>query len=350
VEVQATSEQLQTESSTISAGVSSEVVDSIPNVTQNPLYYLTLQSNVQPRAQTYTSQTINSAGVGVAGRAELSAIGVNGGRAFENDIQLDGLPITGDGFNEMTIVPNEEGIQEARVISNNFTADYGRGQSVMAMSTKSGTNGFHGQANYLLRNEALNANLWGNKIQGIRRPAFKRNNFGGAFEGPIKKDTLFFFSSYHYMMQNIGGTNLRTVPTALERIGDFTQTMQQGANGQPSPAQLFNPYSTTLIAPNLYQRAPITPAKITAALLPNSAANAAALLMYSFYPLPNRTPDDVYNTNNFQSYTVNTVRTQSSNNRVDFKHGRQSIYGTGGIYWDECTAGCLQRSSSLHNV
>ena len=337
VEVQATTEQLQTESSTLSSGVDARVVDAIPNITQNPLYYLTLQSNVQPRAQTYTSQTINSAGVGVAGRAELSAIGVNGGRAFENDIQLDGLPITGDGFNEMTIVPNEEGIQEVRVISNNFTADYGRGQSVMAMSTKSGTNGFHGQANYLLRNEALNANSWGNKIQTplIRRPAFKRNNFGGAFEGPIKRDTLFFFSSYHYMRQNIGQTNLRTVPTDLERTGDFTQTMQQGANGQPSPAQLFNPYSITQIGTNLYQRAQITPAKITPALLPNPAANTAALLMYSFYPHPNRTPDDVYNTNNFSSYTVTTLREQSSNNRVDFKHGKQSIYGTGGIYWDD---------------
>ena len=67
---------------------------------------------------------------------------MNGGRAFENDIQLDGLPITGDGFNEMTIVPNEEGLQEVRVISNDFTADYGHGQSVMEMTTRSGTNDF----------------------------------------------------------------------------------------------------------------------------------------------------------------------------------------------------------------
>lgn len=336
VEVQAAAEQLQTESSSISQAISPVAVASIPNITLNPLYYLTLQGNVQPRAETYTSQTINSAGVGVAGRAELSSIGVNGGRAFENDIQLDGLPITGDGFNEMTIVPNQEGIQEVRVISNNFTADYGRGQSVMEMTTRSGTNTFHGEVNYLVRNEALNANTWGNKIQGIKRPPFKRQNFGGALGGPIKKNTLFFFSSFHYMMQNIGGTNLRTVPTDLERVGDFTRTMQQGANGQPAPAQLFNPYSITQIAPNLYQRAQITPAKITPDLLPEGpAAFNAAVLMYSFYPHPNRTPDDVYNTHNFQSTTVTTLRLKTSNNRVDFKHGRHSIYGSGGIYWDD---------------
>jgi Carboxypeptidase regulatory-like domain/TonB dependent receptor-like, beta-barrel len=334
VQVQASTEQLQTDSTSISQGVSQLVVESIPNITQNPLYFLTLQNNVQPRSETYTSQTINSAGVGVAGRAELSAIGVNGGRAFENDIQLDGLPITGDGFNEMTIVPNEEGIQEARVISNDFTADYGHGQSVMEITTRSGTNAFHGEANYLIRNEALDANTWLNKYEGIRRPAFKRNNFGGALGGPIKRNSIFFFSSYHYMMQNIGQSYLETVPTDLERQGDFSETMIQGSNGQPSPAQIFNPYQVTQIGTNLYQRAPITPAKITAAIVPDPTAYTAALAMLNFYPTPNRTPDDQYNTHNYQSYVINTLREQSSNNRIDFKHGNQSFYGSGGIYWD----------------
>jgi hypothetical protein len=335
VQVQATTEQLQTESSTISQSISPVVVNSIPNVTQNPLYFLTLLNNVQARQETYASQTVNSAGVGVAGRAELSAIGVNGGRAFENDIQLDGLPITGDGFNEMTIVPNEQGIEQEQVISNNFTAEYGHGQSVMEITTKSGTNDFHGEADWLIRNEALNANSWGNKFENIKRPPFKRNYFGGALGAPILKDKLFFFSSFLYMMQNIGLTRLATVPTDLERTGDFTHTFQQGANGQPVAAQLYNPYQITQIAPNEYQRAPITPAVITPSLLPDPSANASAQLMYSFYPHPNRSPDDVYNTNNFQSSVVETIRQKSSNNRVDFKHGKQSFYGSGGIYWDD---------------
>ena len=121
--------QLQTDSSTVSAGVSAQVIDVIPNITENPFYYTTLQNGVQPRNETASSQTLNSFGIGVAGRSEFSAFGVNGGRAFENDIQLDGLAIMGDGFNEASIIPNEEGIQEVRVINNNFTADYGHGQS-----------------------------------------------------------------------------------------------------------------------------------------------------------------------------------------------------------------------------
>ncbi len=324
VEVTASAQQLQTDSSSVSAGVNAQVIAAIPNITENPLYYASLQNGVVPRNETANSQTNNSFGIGVAGRAEFSAIGVNGGRAFENDIQLDGLPIMGDGFNEASIIPNEEGIQEVRVINNNFTADYGHGQSVMAITTKSGTNQFHGQVNYTIRNEALNANTWGNNEQGIRRPAFKVNDFGGALTGPILKDKVFFAVSYHYLRFNQGQAYLETVPTALERAGNFSQTFQQGANGQPSPAQLFNPFSATQIASNLYQRAPYPNA-----IIPNP--NPEAVHILSLYPMPNRTPNDVYNTDNFASYVINTTRRHTLNSRIDYKRGRNSIYASGGF-------------------
>jgi trimeric autotransporter adhesin len=335
VEVNAAVQQLQTESSTISAGVSALVIETIPNITENPLYYTTLENNVQPRNELATSVgmgTYNNAfGIGVAGRAEFSAIGVNGGRAFTNDIQLDGLPITGAGFNEAAIIPNQEGLQEVRVISNNFTADYGHGQAVLEMTTKSGANAFHGQVNYLLRNDGLNANSFSNNQLGIRKQALLMNNVGGALAGPIWKNKLFFFTSFHYLEYNNGVTNLITVPTALERVGNFTQTMQKGPNGQPSPAQIFNPYVVTQVGPNLYQRAPIKPAIITAALLPDPSAFTAATLMNSFWPMPNHPAADVYNDNNFQYSVVNTVRRKTSQNRVDFKYRAHSIYGSGGV-------------------
>jgi trimeric autotransporter adhesin len=335
VEVNAAVQQLQTASSTISAGVSALVIETIPNITENPLYYATLENNVQPRNELATSVgmgTYNNAfGIGVAGRAEFSAIGVNGGRAFTNDIQLDGLPITGDGFNEAAIIPNQEGLQEVRVISNNFTAEYGHGQAVLEMTTKSGTNAFHGQVNYLMRNDGLNANSFSNNQLGIRKQALLMNNFGGALAGPIWKDKLFFFSSFHYLEYNNGVTNLITVPTALERVGNFTQTMQKGPNGQPSPAQIFNPYVVTQVGANLYQRAPIKPAIITADLLPDPSAFTAATLINSFWPMPNHPAADAYNTNNFQYSVVNTVRRKTSQNRVDFKYRNHSIYGSGGV-------------------
>jgi hypothetical protein len=323
VEIVAAAEQLQTDSSTISGSTSSAVINAIPNITQNPLYYAMLQNGVQPRNNTAASTTLNSFGIGVGGRAQFSTIGVNGGRAFTNDIQLDGLPIMGGGFNEAAIVPNTEGLQEVRVISNNFTAEYGHGQAVISMSTKSGTNQFHGEGAYMLRNEALNANTNSNNANGLRRPAFKVNQFGGAVTGPAIKNKLFFSSSYHYLRFNQGVTYLNTVPTELERVGNFSQTFTQ-VGGVPVSAQIYNPYTVTQLGPDLFQRAPYPNA-----IIPNP--NPYAVYMYSFYPKPNRTPDDAYNLNNFTSSKVNTVRRHTLNNRIDFKHGMHSIYGSGGL-------------------
>jgi hypothetical protein len=332
VDVVAAAEQLQTDSSNVAGATGAQVIQSIPNITQNPVYYATLQAGVQPRNNTSNSTNMNSFGIGVAGRAQFSSIGVNGGRAYTNDIQLDGLPIMGGGFNETAIVPNTEGLQEVRVISNNFTADYGHGQSVISMSTKSGTNQFHGEANYLLRNEALNANTFSNNQQGLARGAFKVNQFGGAISGPAIKNKLFFFSSYHHLMFNQGVPTLSTVPTALERVGDFSQTFIKSATGAPVPAQVYNPFVVTKLANDLYQRAAFPGAKIPANVL-----NPYAVHMYGFYPLPNRAPIDAFNTSNYASTPVNTVRTNTLNNRVDFKQGMHSIYASGGFGFGDIT-------------
>jgi trimeric autotransporter adhesin len=174
----------------------------------------------------------------------------------------------------------------------------------------------------------LNANTNSNNANRIRRPPFKMNQFGGAGSGPIIKNKLFFFSSYHYLMFNQGIGNLQTVPTALERKGDFSKTFIQETNGTPVPAQLFNPFSVTSVATNLYQRAPYP-----GAIIPNP--DPYALRMFKYYPDPNRTPDDVYNRNNFSSNTVNTVRRHTLNNRLDFKHGAHSIYGSGGLHYGD---------------
>jgi trimeric autotransporter adhesin len=328
VEVLASSAQLQTETTSVSGALDAKAIDAVPNITQNPLYYAFLQAGVQPRNAAASSTNTQSFGIGVNGRRQFSAVGINGGRAFTNDIQLDGLPVMGGGYNEAAVIPNTEGLQEVRVISNNFSAEYGRGQGVISMSTKSGTNEFHGQGSYMLRNEALNANRNENKANGNRRTPFKVNEFGGTVSGPIIKNKLFFSSSYHHLRFNQGVVTLTTVPTALERIGDFSKTFIRDESGQPVAAQIFNPFQVTQLGPNLYQRAPYPNAIVT-------NPHPAALLMNSFYPLPNRAPDDVFNTNNFTITKVQTIRRHSLNNRVDFKWRNHSIYGSGGFGYGE---------------
>ena len=328
VEVSAESPLLQTDRTSVSGAIGAEMIEALPNITQNPLAYAFLQAGAVPRAAAADTTSLNSFGIGVAGRRQWSAVGVNGGRAFTNDIQLDGLPVMGGGYNEASVVPNTEGLQEVRVISNNFSAEYGRGQSVISMSTKSGTNTFHGNGAYMLRHQGLDANTFGNNAQGIPKRDFRVDDAGGSIGGPILRNRLFFFSSYHLLRNDQETTSLLTVPTALERVGNFSQTFIRDENGNPVPARIFDPFNVTPINSDLYRRA-----EIPNAIIPNP--DPYAVRMYSYYPLPNRTPEDVFNTNNFESTTTQTVRRHSSNNRVDFKWKAHAIYGSGGISYAE---------------
>jgi hypothetical protein len=328
VEVAAEAPQLQTDRTSVSGAIGAELIDALPNITQNPLAYAFLQGGAVPRNAAADTSSLNSFGIGVDGRRQWSAVGVNGGRAFTNDIQLDGLPVMGGGYNEAAVVPNTEGLQEVRVISNNFSAEYGRGQAVIAMSTKSGTNTYRGQISELVRHEKLDANTFQNNAQNIPKREFRVNDIGGSLGGPILRNRLFFFSSYHGLRNNQGLTSLLTVPTALERVGNFSQTFIRDDNGNAIPAQIFDPFNVVQEGPNLYHRQ----------LIPNGIIrnpDPYALKILSYYPLPNRTPDDAFNTNNFSANTLQTVRRHSSNNRVDFKFKNHSIYGSGGISYAE---------------
>ena len=138
----ATAPLLQVDNATVESGTTAKMIETLPNITQNPLAYSMLQAGVVGRTATSDTTTLNSFGIGVNGRRQWSSVGVNGGRAFTNDIQLDGLPVMGGGYNEASVVPNTEGLAEVKVISNNFSAEYGRGQAIISMNTKSGTNNF----------------------------------------------------------------------------------------------------------------------------------------------------------------------------------------------------------------
>jgi trimeric autotransporter adhesin len=321
---------LQTDRTSVSGAVGAEMIEALPNITQNPLQYAMLQAGAIGRNSTQDTTGLNSFGIGVDGRRNWSAVGINGGRAFTNDIQLDGLPVMGGGYNEAAVVPNTEGLQEVRVISNNFSAEYGRGQAVISMATKSGTNAFHGNGAYLVRNEHLDANTFSNNAQGIAKREFRVNDVGGAIGGPIRKNSLFFFSSYHGLRNNQGSTTLATVPTALERVGNFSQTFIRDESGNPVAARIFDPFNVVQEGADLYRRV-----EVPNAIIANP--HPAAVKMLSYYPLPNRTPDDVFNTNNFEASTVQTVRRHSNNNRVDWRAGNHSIYASGGISYATIT-------------
>ena len=286
VSVSAEAPLLQTDRTSVSGAVGAEMIEALPNITQNPLAYAFLQAGAVPRVSASQTDSLNSFGIGVDGRRQWSAVGINGGRAFTNDIQLDGLPVMGGGYNEAAVVPNTEGLQEVRVISNNFSAEYGRGQAIISMSTKSGTNAFHGNGAYTLRHEKLNANSFENNAREFVKARFRVDDVGGSLGGPILRNRLFFFSSYHGLRNDQTSTQLQTVPTALERAGNFSQTLIRNEAGNPVPARIFDPLNVVQEGPDLFRRA-----EFPNAIIPNP--DPFALRIFSFYPMPNRTPDDV---------------------------------------------------------
>ena len=142
------------------------------------------------------------------------------------NFQLDGGNNTAGLRGTGNPAPNPEAVQEFRVLTNGYAAEYGRySAGVVDVVTKSGTNEFHGAAFEFFRNEKLNSPRWAPPGTPSTKDPLDRNQFGGAFGGPIAKGKTFFFASYSGLRQEeTYYRNTAVVPTALERAGDFSQS------------------------------------------------------------------------------------------------------------------------------
>jgi hypothetical protein len=327
---------LQASNATVQGLVNERTIQSIPNITHNPFSYVTLQAGVVPRGLFGNTQSTTSFGVGIDGRRQASAIGINGGSAFSNDIMVDGVSVQGSAWNETAVLPNMDALQEVRVISNNFTAEYGRAQGVVSFTTKSGTNDYHGSGFYRLRNEALNANNFSRNADRFPRLPFKSHTFGGTIGGRIIRDKAFFFVSYEALRFKRGYPFLLTVPTAEERRGDFSNTYVLVGN-TPTPIRLYDPFSATRVGTtSVFNRTPFptfTDAQgvVRTSPLPQGRLNPHGLAILNSYPLPNRTPDDIFNRNNFSFVGDQEIKKNNINSRVDYQWRNHSFYGTYGF-------------------
>ncbi|MGC2402816.1 MAG: TonB-dependent receptor, partial [Acidobacteriaceae bacterium] len=331
VVVQAEAATLQTESPTVQGSVDQHLIAYLPNINNNPLYYATLQAGVVPDPNVYNSQAL---GVGFTDRQSMSQLRVNGGELGTNDILLDGLSVQGAAWHETAVVPNPDALEEVRVMTNTFTADVGNAQGLVSMTTRSGTNVFHGDLNYRIRNEMLNANGLYNNAHDIPRAKYRLDEGGGSVGGPViipklfdGKDKLFFFVSFLRLTHASPDTFLGKVPSLLERQGDFSQTMIPDVNGNPVPVHIYNPFTATPYqgSNTIFQRQIYPGAVVT-------DPSPYGLKLLQGYPAPNHTPSDAFDDNNYTfSGTTPEVR-NSFNGRIDYRIGaRQSIYATGGV-------------------
>jgi hypothetical protein len=215
-----------------------------------------------------------------------------------------------------TFAPNIDALQEVNVMTTTYDARFGRtGGGTVNMVTKSGSNGFHGDAYDYFENGALNANNFENNLNGTPRQNLHQNQFGGTFGGPVKKDKIFFFGSYEQYIENIPFTTVTSVPPAYLRPsngggGDFTQ----------SGYTVYDPLTTVCTAPggslgncpgNAYSRTPFPNDTIPA----NRISPIGAALV-NLYPLPNTGSGGLQN--NFSANVPDKYRYWQPTARVDY--------------------------------
>jgi outer membrane receptor protein involved in Fe transport len=214
--------EVNTVTSEIGRTIQAAEITSLPLVERNVFTLLDLTPGVQSNnngvatASTGTSTFI----LGYPEQRTLINGGTDGGTGSVNYYLDGGINMT-NLRNTGNILPNPDAIQEFRVQTNSYNAEYGRYASgIINVITKNGTNQFHGSLFEFVRNTVFNANDWGSQVA---RPPFHRNQFGGTVGGPIKRDKAFFFFSYSGLRQitNAFLSGAR-VPTALERAGNFT--------------------------------------------------------------------------------------------------------------------------------
>lgn len=196
VEVKATPPIVQTNSSALGDVVGQREVTALPLVTRNFTQILDLSAGV-------VANVTNAAAIGLGSEAEGpttegEGLYVNGARASDNNFQMNGVNV--NDFNLGGIrgpIPNPDTIQEFRVQTGMYDAEYGRDAGAnVDLVTKTGTNDFHGDLFEFWRNDVLNANDFFLNSGGVPRPELKQNQFGGTLGGPVVKNKLLFFGSY----------------------------------------------------------------------------------------------------------------------------------------------------------
>src|SRR6185437_11700663 len=212
VEVSSEIPLVNTSNPEIGRTIETQEIINLPIVNRNAYTLLDLVPGVQ--------RNDNSIVLGYPEQRTLINGGIDAGAGSVNYYLDGGINMTGLR-NTGNILPNPDAIQEFRVQTNNYAADYGRFQNgVVNTLTKSGTNNIHGSVFEFVRNNIFNANTWSNNGA---TPPLHRNQFGATVGGPIIKNKTFFFGSYAGLRE-ITDTFLNgaIVPSALERTGDFS--------------------------------------------------------------------------------------------------------------------------------
>ena len=335
ISISANAVQVESESTQLGDVIESKKMLALPLNGRSYIDLLGLQAGVAPATSSTPTSGIQQDRP-VSGNLGAGNISVNGQRETANAFLVNGGDVSEGRNLGAGLVPNLDSIAEFRLITNSFDAEYGKfSGAVVNAITKSGTNGFHGDAFEFWRNDILDARNY----FVPSKSELRRNQFGYAVGGPVWKDHIFWFSDYQGTRQVQGAeTGLVTVPTADARQGNFDPTTLTGTIDGAYWAQVLNtrlglpagtifqgePYSFAGCTSNTACVFPVDPTT-GFANIPQTAWSAPAANILPYIPPPTLPGNSLNYSNNSQR---NVAGDNKFGQRVDF-----NSQGTGNWSW-----------------
>lgn len=326
--------EINTSSAELGRTVQSQEIENLPLVERTVYTLLDLTPGVQSNNAGFgggiktASVTTSDLSLGFPEQRTLINGGTDGGTGSVNYF-LDGGTNMTNLRNTGNILPAPDAIQEFRVQTNAYNAEFGRfANGIVNVLTKSGTNSFRGSLYEFVRNDAFNANEWGAVVD---KAPYRRNQFGGTIGGPIVKDKTFFFFSYAGLRQT---TNTfltgAIVPTAAERSGDFRVPTSGSVPRDPATG-------TTLANATTFS------CNGTAGVIcPSRFDPVAVRIVNNYIPLPNlpgnRWQGNIPNPYNTNEYLAKVDHQLTDDHRLTFNYfntaGTTTVFpGTGNLPW-----------------
>jgi hypothetical protein len=313
VEVTAATPMLQEQTAEIGQVIQRQEVTDLPLVDRN---YLKL-ALLAPGTSGYYNRSFESGAL----TNNIGTFNSGGEGEDRNAFSLDGGDVKAYLIN-FSFIPSVDAIQEFKIETTPYAADLGTSPGAQVIiTTRSGTNQFHGSGWEFLRNDVLDAKDY----FASSKPELRKNQFGGVFGGPIKKDRLFFFVNYEGYRQRVGETFFSTVPTPKMRAGDFSELLSS------NPAlnrQIYDPATTVPCATcsHGYSRQPFV-----GNIIPSNRFNSASLALMNAYPAETSSglTNGYFTGSNYDANGVDKITRNQFSTRIDYSapNGKDVVYG-----------------------
>ncbi len=230
VTVQGVSPLLQVANASVTQTITQKQIEDLPVAGRTLLSFAALSAGVTPQSFTRGTQ------FGAAGSSRSLYVTVEGGRDSSTNYAIDGVYVRSLRFNNLSLTPPLDAVQEVNVLRNSFTTEYGQGQAVVSIVTKSGTNSFSGSGYGYFRNTDLEAENYFGQKPGDRKQA------GFTLGGPAIKNKVFVFGAYEGLRTKQAKSLFASVPPPALVAGNFSSlsaAITDPLTGQPFPGNII---------------------------------------------------------------------------------------------------------------